>query len=273
MLIRYTTHATNPYQQRNAMKIARFLYKRKEHFGIVEGDHVQTAEGEMFGAFHQTRQGYSLAEVKILPPVMPSKIVAIGLNYKDHAEEVKIALPDEPLIFLKPGSAVIGHLDHIIYPPMSHRVDFEGELGIVIKKLAKGVPEEKADKFILGYTCFNDVTARDLQGKDGQWTRSKSFDTFAPLGPWIETEIDPAHLQLETFLNGERKQSSNTSHLIFTPRQLVSFISRIMTLYPGDCIATGTPSGIGPMNVGDTVEVRIAGIGSLVNVVAPPNAG
>jgi len=252
------------------MKIAKFLHKGKERFGIVEGDHIQAAEGEMLGEFHQTRQGYSLDEIKILPPVMPSKIVAIGLNYKDHAAEVKFELPEEPLIFLKPGSAVIGYLDPIIYPPMSRRVDFEGELGIVIGKTAHNVSEARADEFILGYTCFNDVTARDLQGKDGQWTRSKGFDTFAPLGPWIETEIDTASLRLETFLNGERKQSSDTSHLIFPPRRLVSFISQIMTLYPGDCIATGTPSGIGPMSVGDTVEVRIEGIGSLVNTVVTP---
>jgi len=250
------------------MKIARFLHKGKERFGIVEGDHIQAAEGEIFGALHPTRQGYPLEEIKILPPVMPSKIVAIGLNYKDHAAEVKFELPEEPLIFLKPGSAVIGHMDPIIYPAMSKRVDFEGELGIVIGKEARGVSEDRADEFILGYTCFNDVTARDLQGKDGQWTRAKGFDTFAPLGPWIETEIDTARLKLETFLNGERKQSSDTSHLIFPPRRLVSFISRIMTLYPGDCIATGTPSGIGPMRVGDTVEVRIEGIGSLVNLVS-----
>jgi len=254
------------------MKIARFLHKGKELFGIVEGDHIQAAEGEIFGQFHRTRQGYPLEKVKLLPPVMPSKIVAIGLNYKDHATEVKFELPEEPLLFLKPASAVIGHLDPIIYPAIARRVDYEGELGIVIGQLAKGVSEERADEFILGYTCFNDVTARDLQGKDGQWTRAKGFDTFAPLGPWIETEIDPTHLQLETLLNGERKQSSNTSHLIFTPRRLVSFISQIMTLYPGDVIATGTPSGIGPMQVGDTVEVRIEGIGSLVNVVASPNA-
>jgi 2-keto-4-pentenoate hydratase/2-oxohepta-3-ene-1,7-dioic acid hydratase in catechol pathway len=253
------------------MKIARFLYKGKELFGIVEGDHIQSAAGDIFGALHPTKQGYALDQVKLLPPVMPSKIVAIGLNYKDHAAELKIELPEEPLIFLKPASAVIGHLDPIIYPAMSHRVDFEGELGIVIGKAAKGISEDRADEFILGYTCCNDVTARDLQGKDGQWTRAKGFDTFAPLGPWIETELDPACLKLETFLNGERKQTSDTSYLIFPPRRLVSFISRIMTLYPGDCIATGTPSGIGPMNVGDKVEVRIEGIGSLVNSVAAPD--
>lgn len=254
------------------MKIARFLHKRKEGFGVVEGDHIQVAEGALFGAFNLTRQGYHLEEVKLLPPTQPSKIVAVGLNYKDHAEELKIALPDEPLLFLKPSSAVIGHLDHIIYPSMSQRVDFEGELAIVMGKAAQGVPEEGADECILGYTCCNDVTARDLQGKDGQWTRAKGFDTFAPLGPWIETEIDPTCLQLETFLNGERKQSSNTSNLIFTPRRLVSFISQIMTLYPGDVIATGTPSGIGPMKVGDTVEVVIEGIGRLVNGVTTRHA-
>jgi 2-keto-4-pentenoate hydratase/2-oxohepta-3-ene-1,7-dioic acid hydratase in catechol pathway len=255
------------------MKIARFLYKRKELFGVVDGNRVQAAEGEIFGQFRPTRQGYALAEVKLLPPVMPSKIVAIGLNYKDHAAEVKIELPTEPLLFLKPSSAVIGHLDPIIYPAMSHRVDYEGELGIVIGQPAKEVPEDKADEFILGYTCFNDVTARDLQGKDGQWTRAKGFDTFAPLGPWIETEIDTSCLKLETLLNGERKQASDTSLLIFPPRRLVSFISRIMTLLPGDVIATGTPSGIGPMKVGDTVEVVIEGIGRLINTVALPNAG
>jgi 2-keto-4-pentenoate hydratase/2-oxohepta-3-ene-1,7-dioic acid hydratase in catechol pathway len=252
---------------RNAVQIARFLHNGKELFGIVKGDHVQLAEGELFGALNVTRQEYPLNEVKLLPPVMPSKIVAIGLNYKDHAEEVRIELPDEPLLFLKPGSAVIGHLDPIVYPPMSKRVDYEGELGIVIGRLTRGVSEEEAEGCILGYTCFNDVTARDLQRKDGQWTRAKGFDTFAPLGPWIETQIDPSDLRLETFLNGERKQSARTSNLIFNHRHLVSFISRIMTLYPGDCIATGTPSGIGPMNVGDKVEVAIEGIGRLVNFV------
>lgn len=247
------------------MKIARFLYNGKERFGFVDGDHLTVAEGDMFGAFNVTRQDFHIQEIKLLPPSQPSKIVAVGLNYKDHAEEVKRALPDEPLLFIKPSSAVIGHLDNIMYPPMSQRVDYEGELGIVIGKITKGVSTEEADKFILGYTCFNDVTARDLQQKDKQWTRAKGFDTFAPMGPWIETEIDPTCLKLETFLNGERKQASNTSKLIFSPRYLVSFISEVMTLYPGDVIATGTPSGIGPMEVGDKVEVAIEGIGRLVN--------
>ena len=228
------------------MSLASFFHQEKEQFGVLEGDHLTVAEGDMFGAFNVTRQGYHLKEVNLLPPSQPSKIVAVGLNYKDHAEEVKSALPDEPLLFLKPGSAVIGHQDNIIYPPMSQRVDYEGELGIVIGKITKGVSAEEADKYILGYTCFNDVTARDLQQKDKQWTRAKGFDTFAPMGPWIETEIDPLCLTLEPFLNGERKQSSNTSNLIFAPRHLVSFVSQVISLYPWNVITTGTSSGIGP---------------------------
>jgi 2-keto-4-pentenoate hydratase/2-oxohepta-3-ene-1,7-dioic acid hydratase in catechol pathway len=249
------------------MKLARFLHEGREGLGVVEDDYITVTQGSMFGAFHRTSQSYPLDEIKLLPPTRPSKIVAVGLNYKDHAEELKGELPDEPLLFLKPSSAVIGHLDPIIYPAMSKHVDYEGEMGIVIRKVAKDITEEEADEYIIGYTCFNDVTARDLQRKDGQWTRAKGFDTFAPLGPWIETQIDPRHLHLETLLNGERKQSSTTANLIFNHRHLVSFISRVMTLYPGDVIATGTPSGIGPMNVGDKVEVAIEGIGRLVNFV------
>ena len=249
------------------MKLANFLYHGRKGFGVVEDGEIKVVKGDIFSGFNLTRQVYPLEEVKLLPPTQPSKIVALGLNYKDHAEEVGLKLPDEPLIFLKPSSAVIGHLDDIIYPPMSRRIDYEGELGVVIGKVAKGVSEHDADEFILGYTCCNDVTARDLQQKDTQWTRGKGFDTFAPIGPWIETELDPVRLKLETFLNGERRQSSNTSNLVFTPRQLVSFISQIMTLYPGDVIATGTPSGIGPMEVGDRVEVVIEEIGKLTNFV------
>jgi len=191
--------------------------------------------------------------------------VAIGLNYRDHAEELNLALPEEPLLFLKPASSVIGPGDRIVLPPHSARVDYEAELAIVIGKTAKNVSRGQAGDYIQGYTCLNDVTARDLQTKDGQWTRSKGFDTFCPIGPWIETEIDPSDLKIELLLNGEAKQQSRTSNLIFNSLQLVEFITGVMTLLPGDVIATGTTSGIGPMKDGDKVEVRIEGIGSLIN--------
>lgn len=178
-------------------------------------------------------------------------------------------LPEEPLLFLKPASSVIGPEDRIILPPQSARVDYEAELAVVIGKTAKNVKRGQAQGYIKGYTCLNDVTARDLQGKDGQWTRAKGFDTFCPIGPWIETEIDPADLKIELFLNGEIKQQSTTSNLIFNPARLVEFISGVMTLFPGDVIATGTTSGIGPMKAGDKVEVRIEGIGSLINIASP----
>jgi 2-keto-4-pentenoate hydratase/2-oxohepta-3-ene-1,7-dioic acid hydratase in catechol pathway len=191
------------------------------------------------------------------------------LNYRDHAQEFGAPLPDEPLLFLKPGTAVIGPEEAIIYPRMSRRVDYEAELAVVISRTAHRVPEAAAKDFILGYTAINDVTARDLQKKDGQFTRSKSFDTFAPLGPWIETAVpDPDNLTVEAFLNGERRQHSNTRNLVFGVAYLVAFISRIMTLLPGDVIATGTPSGIGPMLPGDLVEVRVEGVGTLRNPVA-----
>ncbi len=205
--------------------------------------------------------------MRLLSPCLPSKIVALGLNYRDHAEEVKMRIPEEPLLFLKPSTSVIGPGDEIIYPKMSGQVDYEAELAVVIGKTARAVPEERASEYILGYTCFNDVTARDLQSKDKQWTRGKGFDTFAPIGPWIVTGIDPHHLDIASYLNGERRQYSNTENLIFGPGRLVSFISHVMTLLPGDVIATGTPSGIGPMAVGDTIEVVIQGIGDLKNTI------
>ncbi|MCK5423136.1 MAG: fumarylacetoacetate hydrolase family protein, partial [Deltaproteobacteria bacterium] len=177
-------------------------------------------------------------------------------------------LPEDPLLFLKPSTAVIGPNEDIIYPAMSHRVDYEAELGVVIGKETKGISEDEAEEYILGYTCFNDVTARDLQGKDKQFTRSKGFDTFAPMGPWIETELNPASLKVESYLNGERRQSGTTADLIFSVLQLVSFISNVMTLLPGDVIATGTPAGIGPMQVGDTIEIVVEGIGTLKNEVS-----
>jgi 2-keto-4-pentenoate hydratase/2-oxohepta-3-ene-1,7-dioic acid hydratase in catechol pathway len=199
--------------------------------------------------------------------VQPSKIVALGLNYRNHAEETKNPIPKEPLIFLKPGTAVIGPEDSIVYPPSSTRVDYECELGVVIKKKARRVTTEGWRDYVLGYTCVNDITARDHQRDDVQWTRGKGFDTFAPVGPCIETDLDPANVNIETWLNGELKQQGNTSDLIFPVPQLVSFASQVMTLLPGDIIATGTPAGIGPMKPGDTVEIRIEPIGTLRNYV------
>ena len=193
--------------------------------------------------------------------------MALGLNYHSHAEELNAPLPDAPLIFLKPSTAVIGHGDNIIYPPSSTRVDYEGELAVVIKKPLWRVSIEDALDYVLGYTCFNDVTARDLQYADKQWTRAKGFDTFAAIGPCIETELDPGNADLETYLNGKLKQKGNTGDLIFSIPELINFTSHVMTLLPGDIITTGTPNGIGPMYPGDKVEVKIKRIGTLRNYV------
>lgn len=205
--------------------------------------------------------------MRLLSPCLPSKIVCLGLNYRSHVEETKLPLPTVPLIFLKPSTAVIGPDDEIVLPRLSRRVDYEGELGMVIGRKAKDVPEDKAREHVIGYTCLNDVSERHNQAEDGQWTRAKGYDTFAPIGPCIETEVDPDNLKLETYLNGELRQSANTSDLIFAVSKLISFVSSVMTLLPGDIIATGTPSGIGRVNPGDVVEVRIEGIGTLRNPV------
>lgn len=249
------------------MKIIQYQDGSVIKWGVIEGEMVREMEGDPFGHFHLTSRTKKIEEVRLLSPCLPSKIVALGLNYQDHAQEVKMCLPEEPLLFIKPSTSVIGPGEAIVYPKMSKRVDYEAELAVVIKNKAKAVAEEKAADYILGYTCLNDVTARDLQPKDGQWTKSKGFDTFAPIGPWIVTDIDPHHLDISSYLNGERRQHSNTKNLIFDPYQLVSFISRVMTLLPGDVIATGTPSGIGPMAIGDRVDIVIEGIGTLSNRV------
>jgi 2-keto-4-pentenoate hydratase/2-oxohepta-3-ene-1,7-dioic acid hydratase in catechol pathway len=205
---------------------------------------------------------------RFLAPVLPSKIIAVGLNYRDHIIEMGHELPTEPVLFMKPSTAVIGPFEEIRYPAQSSRVDYEAELGVVIGRTCRDVKAAQARDYILGYTCFNDVTARDLQAKDGQWTRAKSFDTFAPIGPWIVTDIeDPHTLAITAKLNGETKQSSNTSNLLFNVFELVEFISGIMTLRQGDVIATGTPSGVGPMNPSDEIAIEIQGIGVLKNKV------
>ncbi|MDT8271903.1 MAG: fumarylacetoacetate hydrolase family protein [Desulfomonilia bacterium] len=204
----------------------------------------------------------------MLAPVQPSKIVAVGLNYRDHARELSQELPREPLLFLKPSSSIIGPDDTIIYPNCSSRVDYEAELAVVISRTCSHVRKDQAREYIFGYTCFNDVTARDLQIADGQWTRAKSFDTFSPIGPWIVTDVHNPHaLTISSRLNGEIRQLSSTEDLIFGVFDLVEFISSVMTLYPGDVIATGTPSGIGPMNRSDEITIEIEGIGALRNTV------
>ena len=226
------------------MKIVRFTTDNKTRYGILDVASIQGIEGKPFRSIKPTGQYYRLSEVKLLSPCLPSKIVALGLNYRAHAEESNHEAPKAPLIFLKPSTAVIGPEDNIIYPPSSHRVDYEGELGVVIKKPAWRVSKEDALDYVLGYTCFNDVSARDLQAFDGQWTRAKGFDTFAPIGPCIETKLDPGNAILETYLNGKLKQHTSTSDLIYPVPELISFISNVMTLLPGDVIATGTPSAL-----------------------------
>jgi 2-keto-4-pentenoate hydratase/2-oxohepta-3-ene-1,7-dioic acid hydratase in catechol pathway len=229
-----------------------------------------TEDGGVFRTYDENtkKPGTGITIKKILAPVLPGKIIAVGLNYRDHAQEMGHALPTNPILFMKPSTTVIGPGETIVYPGQSSRVDFEAELGVVISRRCRNVRAGQARDVILGYTCFNDVTARDLQATDGQWTRAKSFDTFAPVGPWIVTDIDDPHtLAISSRLNGELKQSSSTSNLIFSVFELIEFISSVMTLEKGDVIATGTPSGIGPMNRGDEIQVEIEGIGTLTNTV------
>ncbi len=249
------------------MKIVRFKANGKIRYGVLEGNHVAEFSGTPFGRFKRGRKKFPAKQVVLLVPTVPSKVVAVGRNYRDHAEEMGAPVPKEPILFIKPSTSIVGPGDPVVYPPLSNRVDFEAELAVVIGKRCRSVPAERAREYILGYSCLNDVTARDLQRSDGQWTRGKSFDTFCPLGPCIATDIDPNAVAIECYVNGERKQASNTAHLIFPVEELVSRISRVMTLLPGDVIATGTPAGVGPVQPGDKIEIRIEGIGSLMNPV------
>lgn len=217
--------------------------------------------------WQKAKSSFWQSDIIVSVKIKPSKIVAVGLNYRDHAKEMKLAIPATPILFLKPPSAVIFNHDTIVYPDQTRELHYEAELAVVIKDRAKNISEQEAAKHILGYTCANDVTARDLQKLDGQWTRAKSFDTFCPLGPEIVSNISPDNLTVKLYLNGELKQSSNTSNLIFKIPFLISFISQVMTLLPEDVILTGTPAGIGPMKAGDEVRVEIEGIGALVNKV------
>ena len=251
------------------MKIVRFSADNRIEYGILDGEVIKSIEDISHGheQIQLTDRHYNLNEVQLLSPCTPSKIVAVGLNYYSHAQEMKMPIPDNPIIFLKPSTSVIGPEDNIIYPDSSERVDYEAELAVVIKARARRVPKEKAMDYILGYTCCNDVTARDLQRSDKLWTRAKGFDTFAAIGPHIETDLDPSNVNVESYLNGELKQQGNSEDLISPVPELIEYISGIMTLLPGDVIATGTPSGIGPMKPGDKIEIKLKGIGMLRNYV------
>jgi 2-keto-4-pentenoate hydratase/2-oxohepta-3-ene-1,7-dioic acid hydratase in catechol pathway len=242
------------------------LHQGDARYGVVGDDVVTLLSDEPFASWEPEGQ-IPLDRARLMCPVIPTKIVCVGLNYRKHIAEMGHDTPAEPVIFLKPSTAVIGPGDSIPLPAGVGRVDYEAELGVVIGRRTHRVTPEKAAENILGLCCGNDVTARDLQAIDGQWTRAKSFDGFCPLGPWVATDVDPSDLLLECYVNGSRRQQARTSDMLFHPYELVSFISRVMTLVPGDVVLTGTPGGIGPLADGDSVEVRIEGVGSLVNPV------
>jgi 2-keto-4-pentenoate hydratase/2-oxohepta-3-ene-1,7-dioic acid hydratase in catechol pathway len=267
------------------VRIARFTTGEEPLYGVVTGDvdeYGQPAEDSVIVALagdplyvgvKLLEQQYRLEDVRLLAPVLPrSKVVGIGRNYADHAAEMGNDVPTEPLMFLKPNTSVVGPGDPIFYPPQTSNLHFEGELAVVIGRICRDVPAEQATDVIHGYTIANDVTARDLQKSDVQFTRAKGFDSFCPLGPWIETDLDPQHfadgVRVQTHLNGDIKQDGSTADLIFDIPTLVAHVTSVMTLLPGDVILTGTPAGVGPMQVGDEVEVSIAGIGTLTNKVA-----
>ena len=235
-------------------------------YAVERGGSLSWLEGDVFGDYEP---GEEIAEkgLRVLAPVVPSKIVAIGLNYKDHAAEMKKPLPAEPLIFMKPPTAVIGPDDPIRVPAGVGEIHYESELAVVIGRTASRVKASEARDYVLGLTCLNDVTARELQRKDVQYTRAKGFDTFSPIGPCIAVGLDSSSLAIEGWVNGDRKQSSNTNQLIFPVEQLIEFVSGVMTLNPGDVITTGTPSGVGPLKPGDRMMVKIEGIGTLSNPV------
>jgi 2-keto-4-pentenoate hydratase/2-oxohepta-3-ene-1,7-dioic acid hydratase in catechol pathway len=242
-------------------------------YGLIEGDGVVEISGVPWGRWSRGSRTSRLADVHFLAPVEPSKIVCVGRNYAAHAAELGNELPKEPLIFLKPPSSIIGPQDPIVLSRYSQRVEHEGELAMVIGRTCSHLRDrDDALAGVLGYTCLNDVTARDLQKTDVQFTRAKGFDTFCPIGPHIETDLDPSNVLVETHVNGARRQSGSTSLMAYSPAFLVRWISRMMTLYPGDVITTGTPAGVGPLVAGDAVEVSVAGIGVLRNPVHAPQA-
>jgi 2-keto-4-pentenoate hydratase/2-oxohepta-3-ene-1,7-dioic acid hydratase in catechol pathway len=249
------------------MKLARISHNGRIAWALVDKNTCRVIKGNPFAGLKFSGERIGFKQVIFLPPAAPSKIVLVGLNYSDHARELGMAAPEDPVIFIKPATTLVGQGQDIVYPRGVSRLDYEGELAIVISRKARNLKEEEALKFVLGYTCLNDVTARDLQKKDIQWTRAKSFDTFCPLGPWLETELDPQNSRIRTYLNSNLKQDSSTANFIFPVSRIIAFVSGIMTLLPGDMISTGTPAGVGPMERGDEVRVQIEGVGELINRV------
>ncbi|HLH72933.1 MAG TPA: fumarylacetoacetate hydrolase family protein [Chloroflexota bacterium] len=251
------------------MKLIRFLQNGRPAYGVLHGADVYTLEGNPFtSTSHELGLLVgSMKEIVLLPPCVPTKIIAVGLNYRNPAQEGLPAVPEEPIISFKPPSSVIGTGEAIVWPRMSTRIDFEGELAVIIGRNTRNVSPAHAREYIFGFTCSNDVTARDVQRREGQWAKAKGFYTFCPLGPCIATDLDPAKCQLITRVNGETRQATSTGLLHFSACDLVSYISKIMTLVPGDVILTGTPAGSGPLKDGDVVEVEIEGVGTLRNPV------
>ncbi len=255
------------------MRIARFSTDEEPRFGLVGNDAgtevIAVVQGDpLYAGFALTGETVRLEEVRLLAPVLPrSKVVGIGRNYAAHAAELGNAIPEEPLVFLKPNTSVIGPHDPIVYPDQTHDLQFEGELAVVIGRICRDVGISDVPKVVYGYTIGNDVTARDLQKRDGQWARAKGFDSFCPLGPWIETDLDVSDLAVSTTLNGELQQAARTAQLIFDVPTLVAYVSSFTTLLPGDVILTGTPSGVAPMLPDDEVSLSVEGIGTLTNKV------
>jgi 2-keto-4-pentenoate hydratase/2-oxohepta-3-ene-1,7-dioic acid hydratase in catechol pathway len=249
------------------MRIIRFEHEGVVRFGWVLDDKVGLIEGSPYESFGRAKANIALESVKLLPPVLPSKIVCVGRNYVAHAQEHDVEVPEVPLLFLKPPSSVIGPREVIVLPPQSQRIEHEAELAVVIGKRGRWLDAEAAKDAILGYTVANDVTARDLQRRDGQWTRGKGFDTFCPIGPWVETEFDPADAVITCSVNGELRQMGSTRDMVFSVRQLIAYVSSIMTLEAGDLLLTGTPAGVGPLVDGDAVRINIEGLGELHNSV------
>lgn len=249
------------------MRICRVSIDDELHYGVLEKGAVALLSSHPFGPFEPDGRVFQLADVRLVAPVLPSKVIAVGRNYADHARELGNEVPPAPMVFLKPSTSVIGPGEPIALPWQSEQVEHEGELAVVIGRLCRDVPEERVAEVVLGYTCANDVTARDLQRTDGQWGRAKGFDTFCPLGPWIETDLDLDDAALECRVNDVVRQAGSTGQMVRDVAELVSWISSVMTLLPGDVILTGTPAGVGPLAAGDEVSVSIAGIGTLTNPV------